>query len=63
MEPFLEWLYAQDLSDLQALPDTVELEGMFDRAERLREKQERLGVAHVAMGEVDKMILDLDSLC
>jgi hypothetical protein len=24
-EPFLTWLYAQDLSDLQALPDYVEL--------------------------------------
>lgn len=24
-EPFLKWLYAQDLTDLQALPDVVEL--------------------------------------
>lgn len=36
MEPFLEWLYQQDLTDLQALPDVVELEGMFERADRLR---------------------------
>jgi hypothetical protein len=26
-EPFLEWLYEQDLSDLNALPDLVELSG------------------------------------
>ena len=63
MELFLEWLYTQDLKDLQALPDTVEVEGMLVRADRLRAQQERLEVAHVAIGEVDKMFLDLDSLC
>lgn len=40
MVPFLEWLYVQDLKDLQALPDVVELEGVFERADRLRKEQE-----------------------
>ena len=59
----MEWLYTQDLKDLQALPDTVEVEGILDRADRRREQQQVLETAHVAMGEVDKMFLDTDSLC
>lgn len=52
----MEWLYDQDLSDLQALPDTVELEGMFDRAERLRAQQERMAEAQDALDQVALMV-------
>jgi hypothetical protein len=38
-EPFLEWLYVQDLADLSALPDTVNL----DDAEFIRHGYRRQG--------------------
>ena len=41
----MEWLYAQDLSDLQALPDTVVLEGIIERADRLREAGKQAAAA------------------
>lgn len=55
-EPFLEWLYTQDTKDLKALPDTVELEGMFDRAERLRLRQEEWDKAQDALAQVALMV-------
>lgn len=37
--PFVEWLYQQDLTDLDALPDLVEVEGITERADRMRAQE------------------------
>lgn len=49
-EPFLEWLYQQDLTELAKLPDSVEIEAEFEMA-----GYRRLGLDLVGLTEIGQM--------
>lgn len=47
-EPFLKWLYEQDLTDLDALPDIVQVEAEFDLAGYRRPGIDLVGLTEIA---------------